>query len=83
MAATFDGFPKAATKFLKELEKNNNKAWFDDNRADYEQGLLEPCNSFVAAMGPKLAKISPDIHAELKINSSLMRINRDTRLSKD
>ncbi|MCX8232131.1 MAG: DUF2461 family protein [Alphaproteobacteria bacterium] len=35
MAATFDGFPKAATKFLKELEKNNNKAWFDDNRADH------------------------------------------------
>ena len=63
MAATFDGFSKTATKFLKELEKNNNKAWFDDNRADYEQGFLEPCNDLVAAMGSKLAKISPDIHA--------------------
>ena len=35
MAATFDGFPTAATKFLKELEEKNNKAWFDDNRADH------------------------------------------------
>ena len=34
-------------------------------------------------MGPKLAKISPDIHAEPKVNGSLMRINRDTRFSKD
>ena len=72
MAATFDGFPKDATKFLKELEKNNNKAWLDDNRADYEQGFLEPCNDFVATMGPKLAKISPDIHAVPKVNGSLM-----------
>ena len=72
MAATFDGFPKAATKFLKELEENNNKAWFDYNRADYEQGFLEPCNDFVAAMGPKFAKISPDIHAVPKVNGSLM-----------
>ena len=82
MAATFDGFPKAATKFLKELEKNNNKAWFDDNRADYEQGFLEPCNDFAAAMGPKFAKISPGIHEDPKINSSLMWINRETQLSK-
>jgi len=83
MAATFDGFPKTGTKFLKGLEKNNTKAWFDDNRADYEKGLLEPCKDFVAAMGPKLAKISPDIHAVPKVNGPLMRINRDTRFSKD
>lgn len=34
-------------------------------------------------MGPKLAKISPNIHAVPKINGSLMGINPNTRLSKD
>ena len=62
MAATFGRFPKPATNFFKELE-NTNKAWFDDNCANYEKGSLEPCNDLVAAMGSKLAKISPDIHA--------------------
>jgi uncharacterized protein (TIGR02453 family) len=83
MATAFDGFPKTATTFLKGLAKNNSKAWFDANRADYESGLLEPCKDFVVAIGPKLAKIAPDIHAEPKVSGSIMRINRDTRFSKD
>ena len=83
MATAFDGFPKTATTFLKGLAKNNSKAWFDANRADYESGLLEPCKDFVVAIGPKLAKIAPDIHAEPKVSGSIMRINRDTRFSND
>lgn len=83
MTTTFNGFPKAATTFLKGLAQNNSKTWFDAHRGDYENGLLEPCKDFVAAIGPKLAKISPDIHAEPKVNGSIMRINRDTRFSKD
>ena len=83
MATAFDGFTKTATTFLKGLAKNNSKAWFDANRADYESGLLEPCKDFVVAIGPKLAKIAPDIHAEPKVSGSIMRINRDTRFSKD
>ena len=83
MVTAFDGFPKTATTFLKGLAKNNSKAWFDANRADYESGLLEPCKDFVVAIGPKLAKIAPDIHAEPKVSGSIMRINRDTRFSKD
>ena len=39
-----------AATFLKQLEKNNNKAWLDDNRADYESGLLELSKDFVTAM---------------------------------
>jgi uncharacterized protein (DUF2461 family) len=82
MAATFDRLSKGVANYLNELEKNNNKAWFDDNRANYGQGLLESCNDFVAAMGPKLANISPDIHAQPKIAGYLIQINCDTQLSK-
>ncbi|MDA0368276.1 MAG: DUF2461 domain-containing protein [Proteobacteria bacterium] len=83
MATTFNGFPKDATTFLKGLAKNNKKEWFDAHRAEYENGLLEPCKDFVAAIGPKLAKIAPDIHAVPKVTGSIMRINRDTRFAKD
>ena len=39
MAAStaFGGFSKDLPKFLSELNKNNNKAWFDEHRKDYER----------------------------------------------
>lgn len=83
MAATFDGFPRGATTFLKGLAKNNSKAWFDEHRDQYDNELMEPAKRFVEAIGPKLAKFAPGIHAEPKVNGSIMRINRDTRFSKD
>ncbi|MCA9710212.1 MAG: DUF2461 domain-containing protein, partial [Myxococcales bacterium] len=38
---------------------------------------------FVAAIGPGLAGLSPDIAAEPRVNGAIMRINRDIRFSKD
>ncbi len=80
---TFEGFPKQATAFLQGLKKNNDKAWFDAHRSDYDDHLMEPAKRFVEAIGPKLAKFAPGIHAEPKVTGSIMRINRDTRFSKD
>ncbi len=83
MAAAFAGFPKEATTFLKGLAKNNTKAWFDAHRSDYDDHLMEPAKRFVEEIGPLLAKFAPGIHAEPKVTGSIMRINRDTRFSKD
>jgi len=44
---------------------------------------LEPAKDFVGAMAPHLAKISPGIQAVPKVGKSIMRINRETRFSKD
>ena len=82
-AGAFDGFPKQATAFLKGLKKNNDKAWFDAHRGDYDNHLMDPVKRFVEAIGPQLAKFAPGIHAEPKVTGSIMRINRDTRFSKD
>ena len=60
-----------------------NKAWFDENRKRYEAVYLDPAKAFVAAIGPELQKVSPDIAAEPKVNGAIMRINRDIRFSKD
>ena len=79
----FDGFPRDLPRFLKDLAANNKKPWFDRNRARYEAVYLEPAKAFVAAMAPKLRRLSKDIRAEPRVNGAIMRINRDTRFSKD
>ncbi len=83
MANEFSGFPRALPDFLGALAKNNTKAWLDANRADYETLFIAPAKAFVAALGPRLQAWSPDIHAEPRVNGSIMRINRDIRFSKD
>jgi len=80
---TFQGFSGKTLKFLRQLGRNNNRDWFQENRTTYDEELMEPAKAFVAAMGEKLPGISPDIRAEPKVNGSIRRINRDTRFSKD
>jgi len=80
----FRGFPEGGLRFLDELALNNNKEWFEAHRREFEGYLLEPGKSFVAELGPRLRQhISPAIHAEPKVNGSIMRMNRDIRFSKD
>lgn len=79
----FAGFSRELTRFLGELEQNNNKAWFDQNRKRYEEVMLGPAKSFVAAMQPLLATIEPSIRAEPKVGGSILRVARDTRFSTD
>jgi len=83
MAAVFPGFSKDLPDFLRELEANNKKTWFDANRAAYEELYLEPAKTFVAAMAAPLAKVVPRAKAEPRVNGSIMRVNRDVRFSKD
>lgn len=79
----FEGLPKNTLKFLRTLEKNNDKAWFDKHRKDYEELYLEPAKGLVMALAPGLKKLSKGVQAEPKINGSIFRINRDVRFSKD
>ncbi len=79
----FSGFPREALDFLANLAENNDKSWFDANRTDYEEHLMAPARSCVSALGPRLQALVPNIHAEPKVNGSIMRINRDTRFSRD
>ncbi len=80
---SFAGFPKQTLTFLRSLAKNNDKAWFDDHRNDYERYWVEPAKEFVVAAGEALARVAPEVQAEPKINGSIFRINRDVRFSKD
>jgi uncharacterized protein (TIGR02453 family) len=79
----FAGFPRGTFTFLSDLAANNNKAWFDAHRQDYEDYYVAPARDFVSALGPRLKAISSTVQFEPRINGSIFRINRDVRFAKD
>ncbi|TVO78465.1 DUF2461 domain-containing protein [Sedimenticola selenatireducens] len=82
--ALFEGFPAATLQFLSELNLNNNKTWFNDNKSRYEALVREPALAFIESIGPGLTEISPHFRAiPKKVGGSLMRVYRDTRFAKD
>jgi uncharacterized protein (TIGR02453 family) len=81
--AVFSGFTKETVRFYASLRKNNNRAWFEKNRAVYEAHVIGPARLFVMSMGERLRSIVPGIVAVPAVNKSIFRINRDTRFSLD
>jgi uncharacterized protein (TIGR02453 family) len=80
---SFDGFSDETFRFLAELTGNNEKAWFEANRARYEAHYLAPALAFIEALGPRLTQLRGEVRYEARLNGSLFRINRDVRFSKD
>ena len=84
MAPQFGGFHPTLFSFLAELEVNNEREWFNENRERYEQQVREPALAFIRAMASPLGRISPQLRAvDKKVGGSLMRVHRDVRFSKD
>lgn len=44
-------WPPAALEFLRELEANNDRAWFRSNRARYDADLVAPATALAAELG--------------------------------
>lgn len=74
-------FTKDFAQFFKELEKNNNKEWFDANRPRYEKNVKTPFYEFIQALIDEVSKIDKDLFIDPK--AAIFRINRDVRFSKD
>jgi len=82
-ALNFNGFDPALMRFLSDLAANNDKAWFEAHRSDYQTHYMDAAKTFVVAMGERLDDIAPGLRAEPRLNGSIMRIHKDTRFSKD
>jgi uncharacterized protein (TIGR02453 family) len=77
-------FTPAVFTFLRELEANNNKEWWEDNKDRYVDLIREPALEFIADFGNQLSTLSPHFRADAKtVGGSLMRPYRDVRFSKD
>ncbi len=74
-------YPPAALTFLAELAANNNKAWFEANRATYESAVKAPAAALVEAVSHELARRDLPLSGNAK--TSNFRIHRDVRFSKD
>ena len=61
--AGFKGFPSETLTFLRGIRKNNTKEWFDAHRADYDKYYVTAAKDFVETIGPRLAKLAPNIKA--------------------
>ncbi len=77
----FTGFRPEAVDFLAELAQNNERAWFQAHKSDYEGLLKEPMEGFVAALADAFAAERLPLQADPK--RSIFRIYRDTRFAKD
>jgi uncharacterized protein (TIGR02453 family) len=83
-APAFQAFEPPLLAFLGELEENNRREWFDRNKHRYESDVLQPALQFIAAMAPRIEKISTNFLAlPQRTGGSLMRIHRDVRFSSD
>ena len=56
-------FDRSVFQFLTELGLNNEREWFNANKARYEESVREPSLAFIRAMRPHLKKISPHLVA--------------------
>lgn len=72
---------KSTIQFLKDLQKNNNRPWFETNRKIYEAAKAD-IENLVASLIPAIAKFDQPI-GDLAIKDCTFRINRDVRFSKD
>lgn len=77
----FQGVPRGLPGFLAGLEAENNRAWFEAHRAEYDALWLKPALDLAAALSGPVAEMG--LMAVPKLNGSVRRINRDVRFSTD
>ena len=83
MDNAFGGFSAGSFTFFRELARNNNKPWFDQNRGRYERHVTGEFRGLLHALEVALLKLNPHFEISGKTNGNFSRINRDIRFSKD
>ena len=76
------GFTEAFYEFFIGLSANNQKSWFDENRARYERDVKSLFMEFVTSVLVKMSAIEPRFEG-LEAKQCIFRINKDVRFSKD
>jgi uncharacterized protein (TIGR02453 family) len=80
-APSFTGFRPEAIQFLADLTANNERAWFQPRKAEYERLLKAPMEELCVALEAEFRSREIPLHADAA--RSPFRIYRDTRFSKD
>jgi uncharacterized protein (TIGR02453 family) len=75
------GFPAEALEFLRGLEKNNRREWFEPRKQIYEERVRAPMLELVAALNACMRAFAPEFAIEPE--RAVYRIYRDIRFSRD
>jgi uncharacterized protein (TIGR02453 family) len=77
----FPGFSPEAITFLRGLERNNKREWFQPRKHIYEEYVRQPLEQLVNAINSEFVEFSPRHVTPVK--KAVFRIYRDTRFSSD
>lgn len=77
----FSGFSSQALRFLRDLKKNNDRAWFAPRKELYERELLAPLKALTLDLASALRKAK--IPIDIDPRRVGFRIYRDVRFSPD
>jgi uncharacterized protein (TIGR02453 family) len=81
MAASFPGFSPDALKFFRDLDKHNQREWFEERKPFFLSHVKAPMEALVEALGAEMLKFAPE--AVTSPQKAIYRIYRDTRFSGD
>jgi uncharacterized protein (TIGR02453 family) len=77
----FTGFSPDALQFLADLAANNDRAWFQPRKADYERLIKAPLEALCVALADRFDQLRLPLEADPR--RSPFRIYRDVRFSRD
>jgi len=72
----FTGFSAETFKFLIDLQKNNNKNWFDQNRDRYKDHLRDPLRDLFVDVGKQISHLDSNLETEVKFGKVMANINK-------
>jgi uncharacterized protein (TIGR02453 family) len=81
VASAYPGFPAEGLKFFRQLERNNNRDWFEAHKEEFVRTTKEPMEALVDAVGARMVKWAPEYVTAAR--KAIYRIYRDTRFSND
>ena len=81
MTSGFTGFGPGLQTFFKQLARNQNRDWFQEHRPAYEAEIRAPMAELVGSL--TLAFVAHDVPLRGDPKTSIFRINRDIRFSKN
>lgn len=82
MPDSFEGFSPKVLTFFRQLEKNNDRAWFAARKEFFDEEVKLPMELLVAAVGRQLKRRAPE-YVPPDARKAMYRIYRDTRFSRD
>jgi uncharacterized protein (TIGR02453 family) len=78
---SFPGFPIRAISFMRSLERNNKREWFQPRKSIFDEQIRKPLEELVGCINNHFAESAP--RYVTPVAKSIFRIYRDTRFSND